>query len=317
MKITICVLCSVLCALLSLPVYAMGEAPPTTEVIVPILEYVRQFGHSGSGDGQFFYPNDLDVAMNSFYVADTGNNRVQKLDDDGTFAYQFGGFGTEVGKFNSPVGIAVDFNFRIYVSEKDNDRVQIFDNQGNFLSRIATGEIELKTIHDPAGIDVDLMGNVYIADSGNDRILKFDDGANFQEEIGAFGYGDGFFDTPLDVALDRNQDIYVADTGNNRIQKLDMDGYPVFAIGEPENPDIFYRPSGIAVDDRFIYVCDSGNNRVKIFLKQTGQFVLSFGKKGTGPEQFDGPIGISIANPGRIFVADTGNNRIQEFKLSY
>ncbi len=42
------------------------------------------------------------------------------------------------------------------------------------------------------------------------------------------------------------------------------------------------------------------------------RFVLSWGEQGTGPGQFDQPIGIAFA-AGEIFVSDAGNNRIQVF----
>jgi DNA-binding beta-propeller fold protein YncE len=75
-------------------------------------------------------------------------------------------------------------------------------------------------------------------------------------------------------------------------------------------------PQGIAVDDKFIYVADTGNNRIQIFTK-TGKFILAYGNKGSGPGEFNGPIGICVGKKGQIYVADTGNHRLQELKVSY
>ncbi|MGB9613650.1 MAG: hypothetical protein ACPL4K_05725, partial [Candidatus Margulisiibacteriota bacterium] len=93
-------------------VFAMGEVPSTREVVVPRVEYVREFGLPGSGERQFYFPRDVKVAvvgdletgLGNLFVADTGNNRIQRLSEDGAFVYQFGGFGTNQGKFNSPDG---------------------------------------------------------------------------------------------------------------------------------------------------------------------------------------------------------------------
>jgi len=169
------------------PAVAMGSIPTTTEVLVPTIDVVREFGRPGSGDRQFYYPQDVDAALvgdlstglGNVFVADTGNNRVERLDEDGTFVYQFGKFGADHGQFNTPVGIAVDFNNRLYVSERDNDRVQLFDIRGNYMRDVATAEVSYRKLLDPAGMDVDLWGNLYVADSGNDRILKYDDAGNF------------------------------------------------------------------------------------------------------------------------------------------
>lgn len=299
---------------------AMGELPQTTEVVIPTIEFSREFGLPGSGERQFYRPQDVKVALvgdletglGSIFVADTGNNRVERLDQDGGFMYQFGGFGVDPGKLNTPLGLAIDFNFRIYVSEKDNDRVQLFDIRGNFLSFVATGEYSYRALRDPAGMDVDPLGNLYVADSGNDRVLKFDDAGNFLSEIGGFGVGAGFFNRPLDVAADRDRYIYVADTGNDRVQKFDVDGRPLLSFGAGE----LLLPQSVAVDDRFVYVADSGNNRICIYTKQ-GKFVMAFGRKGSGRGEFNDPTGISLGRKGKLYVADTGNHRIQELKFSY
>ncbi len=299
---------------------AMGEIPATTEVVTPSIEYSREFGLPGSGDRQFYYPQDVKVALvgdletglGNIFIADTGNNRVQRLDENGGFIYQFGGFGQDPGKFNTPVGIAVDFNYRIYVSEKDNDRIQLFDIRGNFLNYVATGEYGYRSLQDPAGMDVDSLGNLFVADSGNDRVLKFDDAGNFLGEVGGFGVGSGFFNRPTDVAVDRDRNIFVVDSGNNRVQKFDLDGRPLFSFGDR----MLFMPQSIAIDDRFIYVSDSGNNRVCLFTKK-GQLVLAFGQKGFGRGEFSNPMGVSLGKRGKLYVADNGNHRIVELKMSY
>ncbi|MFB6098949.1 MAG: 6-bladed beta-propeller, partial [Salinibacter sp.] len=42
------------------------------------------------------------------------------------------------------------------------------------------------------------------------------------------------------------------------------------------------------------------------------QFVRAWGAKGKAPGEFFHPVGITIAK-GRVYVSDTGNNRIQVF----
>ena len=62
------------------------------------------------------------------------------------------------------------------------------------------------------------------------------------------------------------------------------------------------------------YVTDSINNRVLVFSLNTGDFLFHFGSTGTGNGQFKAPVGIVVSPyDGSVFVADSGNSRIQEF----
>ncbi|MBU0502698.1 MAG: NHL repeat-containing protein [Candidatus Margulisbacteria bacterium] len=320
MKLLIAACLSIVYCLLFITTSALGlgEAPPKEPVPAPTIELMAEFGRPGASEGDFSSPldvsvgivGDLETGLGSLFVADTRNNRVVRLDEDGDFLFQFGRFGIDQGSFNSPAGIAVDFNSRIYVTEKDNDRVQLFDIHGNFVSEIATGEIKYKELNDPAGICVDSYGNIFVADSGNDRVIKFDDLGAYEADFGAFGYGLGFFDNPMDVAVDRDNLIYVVDTNNHRVQVLDYDGQPLRSFGESgKGEGEFYLPQGIAVDDKLIYVADTGNNRVQVFDKD-GKFLGLY-------DGFSAPVGLCVGKSGQLFVADTGNQLIKELKISY
>jgi DNA-binding beta-propeller fold protein YncE len=75
----------------------------------------------------------------------------------------------------------------------------------------------------------------------------------------------------------------------------------------------FLQPSDVDVGKNHgIYVLDGVNNQVKVF-DEKGAFLFSFGSKGTGRGQFESPLGLTIDSAGRVFVADTGNRRVQTF----
>ena len=47
------------------------------------------------------------------------------------------------------------------------------------------------------------------------------------------------------------------------------------------------------------------------------EFVLEWGSNGAGNGQFGGAHGIEVDANGNVYVADTGNNRIQKFTSMY
>jgi len=77
-------------------------------------------------------------------------------------------------------------------------------------------------------------------------------------------------------------------------------------------------PAGLAIDSNDnIYVTDRDNNRVQVFTNN-GTFVTSFGSEGEADGQFNRLEGIGVdpySDTGLVYVADTGNTRIQVFKL--
>ena len=58
-----------------------------------------------------------------------------------------------------------------------------------------------------------------------------------------------------------------------------------------------------------IYVSDGGNHRVSVFTSD-GQFVRSFGSKGSGTGQFSSPHGLAFDSSGHLYVCDYDNKRI-------
>ena len=91
----------------------------TPEGITPSKEqysFVRTWGSEGTGDGQFKYPEGIAIdSSGNVYVADNGNNRIQKFDSNGKFITKWGSDGTGDGQFDVPDGIAIDSSGNVYV----------------------------------------------------------------------------------------------------------------------------------------------------------------------------------------------------------
>ena len=139
---------------------------------------------------------------------------------------------------------------------------------------------------------------------------------------GGEGVADGQFRSPRAVAVSPFGQVYVADGGNHRIQVFDLNGQFLKAWGgvEGEGPGELTEPWGIAVsDDGRIYVADTWNHRIQIFdedgqyLSEFGDFANTDGDPQSAPGTFWGPRGLALDSAGNLYVADTGNKRIQKF----
>ena len=74
----------------------------------------------------------------------------------------------------------------------------------------------------------------------------------------------------------------------------------------------FNEPESIIVDSEgMLYISDYCNDCVQVFTRN-GQFVCSFGKKGSEQGELDGPRGVSV-DATYVYVADNSNNRVSVF----
>jgi DNA-binding beta-propeller fold protein YncE len=186
---------------------------------------------------------------------------------------------------------------------------------------------------------LDRCGEASCVDSSNVApIQEFDSAGNFIKSIGT-----GLFVFPHSLLVDKDDNIWVTDCGvkngrGNQVFKLDPDGKVLLTLGKKGvlggSPDNFVGPTDVAIaPNGDIFVADghaalslgggefyghiegdSSASRMRVLrFSKDGKFILSWGKEGTGPGEFNVPHGIAIDSTGRIFVADRGNNRIQIF----
>src|SRR3989304_2205896 len=87
--------------------------------------FLLKWGSFGIGDGQFQYPQGVAVdPSGNVYVADFGNNRIQKFTGSGAFITKWGSLGSGDGQFDEPVGVGVVPSGNVYVADRSNHRIQ-------------------------------------------------------------------------------------------------------------------------------------------------------------------------------------------------
>jgi sugar lactone lactonase YvrE len=203
-------------------------------------------------------------------------------------------------------------------------------------------------LYGPRGLWVDAKNNLFIADTFNHRIRRIDAATGIITTIagnGAKGYsGDGgpardaSFDSPCHVAVDLSGNVYISDTLNNRIRRVDAGTQSVSTIAGtgtagfggddgPARSAILYGPGQLSFDSAGnLYVVDWMNNRVRriaatgsavsasgIITTVAGNGIWGFGGDG-GPATsaaFRSPWGITVDGAGRLYIADTMNNRVR------
>ncbi len=277
--------------------------------------FITAWGSSGSGNGQFKYPAFLAIdSSGNVYVADEGNNRIEKFSSTGTYITQWGGTGSGNGQFDGPVGVAVDSSGNVYVSDLVNDRIEVFNNTGAYITQWGTAGSGNGQFNDPQGVAVDGSGDVYVADYVNNRIEEFNNTGTYITQWGTAGSGNGQFSGPDGIAIDSSGNVYVTDYGNYRVQEFNSIGTYITRLGsEGTNPGQFSITQDAAIDSSGnVYVTEWNSNRIDEF-SSTGTYITRWGSGGSGNGQFNGPSGIAVSSSGNVYVADTNNNRIQEF----
>jgi len=78
----------------------------------------------------------------------------------------------------------------------------------------------------------------------------------------------------------------------------------------------FNQPTEVAVGEGGeIFVLDGVNGQVKV-LDERGAFPRAIGSVGEGEEQLRLPVGMDLDSRGNVYVADTGNGRVQVFSIT-
>jgi DNA-binding beta-propeller fold protein YncE len=280
------------------------------------------------------------------YIADHLNNRVEMVSsNDLTF---FAGNGTNGAptagtatdsSLSGPTGVAVDAaGSNVYIADTTNHLVEavsggnlsILAGKPGFVGVPSGGVAATSSrLGEPTGLTVDGSGNVFIADTLNGVVEKVA-AADGTLSIVA---GSSLSDPPA-VAVDGSGNVYVADKSNHVVEKVTPDGVVSIVAGTGSSGDTvpggaagtatlrnLSSPSGVAVDaSGNVYIADSSNN---IVAKVTPAGALSIvvgtsGVSGTpsagtaSNSKLSSPKGVAVDANGNLYIADSGNNRIEK-----
>jgi len=191
------------------------------------------------------------------------------------------------------------------------------------------------------GVAVNSKGHIFVFTRSNSasgpayaptaaQLLEFGPRGELIGEVGKGLYGWSFAHS---VRIDRNDNIWAIDKGSDMIIKFNPEGRVQWVFGRrkesadedtkpwehvtpplPAVDGLFRQPTDVAWDSRGnIYITDGYINSRVAKYDSRGDWVKSWGTKGTAPGQFNLPHAIAIDSNDNIYVGDRTNRRIQVF----
>ena len=258
------------------------------------------------------------VAVNAsgdrIYVTDTDGDRVVRIYDS-----KGGNVGTITPPENAvgdhvPVYVAVDpIAGDVYVSDRIAGTIYVYNSEGVFR-REFTPPADLKGWQ-PLGIGFDTAGNVYVTDVSGPfhRVHEFARDGSLVRTIGKAG----LFNFPNGVAVDATGLIYVTDSNDGRMFVFDQEGRQKAVVGRGQKQGELGMPRGIAIDDTgTVYVVDTSGYSIQLYStlgtdQRQPAYLGTFGQPGSIEGAFSFPNGIAVDARARVYVTDSGNNRVQ------
>jgi hypothetical protein len=287
---------------------------------------------------KFSGPNGVTVdSSGNIFVADSGNNRVEKVDaTTGTISLVAGtglsgvpvsGTAATLSKLNGPQAVAVDAAGDVYIAEFNGNRIYRVDASTNVLTVVAgtgvagpptpNGLATSSSLHQPAGLGLDSSGNLFIGDSGNNVVERIDATTGILTVVAGTGTAGDPTDGPATasnlrgpagVDVDASGNLYIADFLNHRVEVVGTDGSLSVIAGTgvltssvegPGTSSPLARPQDVAVDSAGrVLVVEAFGSRVSRLTPVSTSQTITF----TGPTSatYGGSAPLSATSTGGL-----------------
>ncbi|MDO8806233.1 MAG: 6-bladed beta-propeller [Elusimicrobiota bacterium] len=273
------------------------------------------FSSEGDAPGQLDSPAGIAYGPDDrVYVSNTGNSRIEVFNADGIYLYGFPVAKSDGVTKLEPAKISLSRSGDILVSDPDKDMLQKYDRTGRLLKEYAMAN---------GGAVADRYGRIFAINAKEGKVREVSaDG----KEIGTFGTkgkGKSEFKNLRDIAIDKSGVLYLCDEENKKVVLIGM----VTAHAGPSLPAaaILARFTIKGPSTKFAFKAEvftvTPDGKIIAWLPEAKEIVLIDGasrktliREGKLQGQVRGPRGLFLDKKGRIYVADTGNDRVQIFK---
>jgi uncharacterized protein (TIGR03437 family) len=310
-----------------------------------------QFGFSGDGgpavSAQLSASEIAPDAAGNLWIADTGNNRIRRVDPNGTISTV--AEVTNLGSIAAGPGGVVYYSQYFPNSFASVSLVKRVDAAGNIEAvaglaypapyRGDGGPANVAPLQNVLDLAVDPAGNLYIADSSHLRMV--DTAGIIHTVAGCPCGGDGVpvgwaqVGSATGIARDASGNILFSDQGTHMVRRIAPDGTitNVAGTGEPgysgdgglATQARLSWPAGLAFDAAGnLYIADEQNSAIrKVTPSGIVQTVAGNGVAGSGGDggaataaRLAQPDGVAVDASGNLYIADSGNNRIRKVDTS-
>ena len=250
--------------------------------------------------GSFNQPRSIyvDQTKGKIYIIDTLNNRIISYDKNYKFISRF----DAEGRLDLPISMLKDKKGHLILTNKGERSVLVIHIEEKIIKPLDFTKVFPKPV--PSYMAMDENGRLYVIDEAYKRILIFSDDYEFLGEIKepqAAGFSDVKWSGNCLYALDTLlKKVFIYDNQGHLIRSLEFKSLSF--------------PVSLAVDKRgYIYILDAHEG--KVYLFKDHEIMGEIGKKGWKEGKLYYPGYISIDNKNTLYVVDTGNNRIEVFKI--
>jgi DNA-binding beta-propeller fold protein YncE len=171
-----------------------------------------------------------------------------------------------------------------------------------------------------SGVAINSKGNIVVLARGPNPLTEFDGAGKFIRS-----FGEGLFDRPHGLRIDAQDNIWATDVASHVAYRFNADGRIVTVIGTKGTAGEMHpyghlamlaEPTDVAVVPNGDVYITQGHGRAAprvTKLNKDGNFIKAWGKKGSGPGEFDIAHGVAVDARGLVYVTDRNNQRIQVF----
>jgi DNA-binding beta-propeller fold protein YncE len=167
-----------------------------------------------------------------------------------------------------------------------------------------------------SGVAVDARDHVWVFNRGSHPVIEFaPDGSMVQawpevKIVSAHG-----------IRLDPQGNVWAVDVKGHMVFQYDRSGRVMMVLGaRPGTPggndskDAFNEPTAVAfAPNGDFFVTDGYVNSRVVKYNRAGEYLMHWGRKGTGDGEFNLVHDAVLDSRGRVYVADRSNQRIQVF----
>ena len=273
------------------------------------------FSSEGAAPGQIRSPKGIAYGPDDrVYVSNTGNSRIEVFNSDGIYLYGFAAAKSDgVTKLN-PAKIALNRSGDILISDPDKAMLQKYDRTGKLLKEYSMSN---------NGAAVDKYGSFYVINSKEGKVREVSESGEVIGTFGTKGKGKSEFKNLRDIAIDEAGIFYLCDEENKKVVLLMLEGVET-GPGLPLAA-ILDRFAVKGPSSKFVFKADvftvTPAGKIIAWLPEAREIALIDGtakktliREGKLQGQVRAPRGLFVDSKGMIYVADTGNDRVQIFK---